>query len=87
MVAYDPGTNHALIYGHDTPALPLKNALRGAITEYSEYMGVTLTSTDGGWNGQSDHAPFDAAGYQACLLIEGRSLEQSLLPHPARQRR
>ena len=72
MVAYDPDTNHALIYGHDYPALPLKNALRQAITDYSEYLGVSLTSTDSGWNGQSDHAPFDAAGYQACLLIEGQ---------------
>ncbi len=71
MVAYDPGTNHALIYGRDNPALPLKNALRAAISEYGEYLGVLLSSTDGGWNGQSDHAPFDAAGYQACLLIEG----------------
>jgi hypothetical protein len=71
MVAYDPDTNHALIYGHDNPALPLKNAVRQAITDYSDYLGISLTSTDGGWNGQSDHAPFDAAGYQACLLIEG----------------
>lgn len=71
MVAYDPGTDNALIYGHDVPALALKNALRAAITEYGVYQSVALTSTDGGWNGQSDHAPFDAAGYEACLLIEG----------------
>jgi hypothetical protein len=72
MVAYDPDTNHALVYGHDSPALPLKNALRQAISDYSEYQGISLTSTDSGWNGQSDHAPFDAAGYQACMLIEGQ---------------
>ena len=71
MVAYDPDTEHALIYGHDSPALPLKSALQAAIAEYGEYQGVSLTSSDEGWNGQSDHAPFDSAGYQACLLIEG----------------
>ena len=67
MVAYDPNTDNALIYGRST-SLPLKNALGSAITLY----GDGLTYTDGGWNGQSDHAPFDAAGYQACLLIEGQ---------------
>ncbi|MFH1745406.1 MAG: M28 family peptidase, partial [Planctomycetota bacterium] len=64
MVAYDPDTNNALIYGH---ANPVKTALAGAVLEYSG----GLTYTDGGWNGQSDHAPFDAAGFDACLLIEG----------------
>lgn len=72
MVAYDTNTNQALIYGRDVPALPLKTALRNAVSEYSEYLGVSINATDAGWNGQSDHAPFDAAGYQACLLIEGQ---------------
>ncbi len=71
MVAYDPGTENALLRGRDTPALPLKTALRQAVATYSEYQGITLASTDGGWNGQSDHAPFDSAGYQAVLFIEG----------------
>jgi hypothetical protein len=71
MVSYDPGTNHALIYGHDDPALPLKNSLRAAVAEYSEYLGVSINATDAGWNGQSNHEPFDAAGIPACLLIEG----------------
>ncbi|MHC4091004.1 MAG: M28 family metallopeptidase, partial [Planctomycetota bacterium] len=66
MVAYDPSTNHALIYG-SANSLPIKTDLGAAITLYSD----GLTYTDDGWNGQSDHAPFDAAGYQACLLIEG----------------
>ena len=70
MVAYDTGTNHAYVYGHDDPALPLKNALRQAIADYSYYQGASLTSADQGWISASDHAPFDAAGYQACLLIE-----------------
>jgi hypothetical protein len=65
MVAYDTGTNHALVYGHDT-SLPLKNALRAAVTEYGG-----MTSTDDGWIDASDHAPFDSVGYQAALLIEG----------------
>ena len=72
MVAYDTGGNSALIYGHDNPALPLKTALRNAVAEYSEYSGASVNATDAGWNGQSDHAPFDEAGYQACLLIEGQ---------------
>jgi len=74
MQAYDTGTNSALVYGRNapSPAQKLKNDLRRAISLYSTYNGITLTSTDGGWNGQSDHAPFDAAGYPACLLIEGQ---------------
>jgi len=65
MVAYDPGTNHALIYGR-TASNPIKTALAAALAEYS-----TLSVTVGGDVPQSDHAPFEAAGYQACLLIEG----------------
>ncbi|MHC4235247.1 MAG: M28 family metallopeptidase, partial [Planctomycetota bacterium] len=55
MVAYDPSTNHALIYG-SANSLPIKTDLGAAITLYSD----GLTYTDDGWNGQSDHAPFDA---------------------------
>ncbi|MHC5024636.1 MAG: M28 family peptidase [Planctomycetota bacterium] len=66
MVAYDPGTNHARIYGSSI-ALPLKGDMLDAIDLYSG----GLTAGDYGWISASDHAPFDAAGYQACLLIEG----------------
>ncbi len=66
MIAYDPDTDHALIYGRST-SNALKKALGNAIDLYSG----GLTYTDAGWNGQSDHAPFDAAGFDACLLIEG----------------
>jgi len=66
MVAYDPGTNHARIYGRTT-SNPIKTALGTAITSYSG----GLSWGDYGWISASDHAPFDAAGFQACLLIEG----------------
>ncbi len=66
MVAYDTGTNIARIYGRDTSAT-IKNALGAAIDEYSD----GLTWTDSGRLDASDHAPFESAGYQACLLIEG----------------
>ncbi|MGD8451284.1 MAG: M28 family peptidase [Phycisphaerae bacterium] len=66
MVAYDPGTNHANIYGR-TASNPIKNALAAAIDEYGE----GLTYTIGGDTPYSDHAPFEAEGFQACLLIEG----------------
>jgi len=76
MMAWDPSTNNASVYGRST-SLQLKNALRAAIAEYSTYQGITLTSVDEGWNGQSDHAPFDAAGYQAVLYIEGEGFNNT----------
>ncbi|UCD75649.1 MAG: M28 family peptidase [Phycisphaerales bacterium] len=65
MVAYDNGSNNALLYAHDAP---LKAELGAAIVEYSNGLGYI----DGGWNGQSDHRPFDEAGIPACLLIESQ---------------
>ncbi|MDD4868358.1 MAG: M28 family peptidase, partial [Mycobacterium sp.] len=65
MVAYDPDTNHALIYGR-TASNPIKNAIAAAASEYGG-----LTSTIEGQLDQSDHASFEAEGFQACLLIEG----------------
>ncbi|MFH0982293.1 MAG: M28 family peptidase [Planctomycetota bacterium] len=66
MVAYDPATNHANVYGR-TASNPIKTALGQAITEY----GDGLTYTIGGDTPYSNHAPFESAGFQACLLIEG----------------
>ncbi|MBP7747609.1 MAG: M28 family peptidase [Phycisphaerae bacterium] len=66
MVCYDPNTDHCLLYGRTT-SNPIKNALAAAVTEYSG----GLTYTINGQLDQSDHAPFEAAGFQACLLIEG----------------
>jgi hypothetical protein len=63
MVAYDPGVNKALLYAHD---VGLKADLGAAILEYGDGLGYV----DGGWNGQSDHRPFDEHGVPACLLIE-----------------
>ena len=64
MIAYDPSTDNALVYARSDSAVRLD--LASAIVEYGG-----LTATYDGWNGQSDHASFDSAGYDACLLIEG----------------
>ncbi len=66
MVAHDPNsTNHCLLYGR-TASNPIKQAVAAAAVEYGP-----LTYTINGQLDQSDHAPFEADGIQACLLIEG----------------
>ncbi|UCD75647.1 MAG: M28 family peptidase [Phycisphaerales bacterium] len=65
MVAFDTGTNHVSIYGR-TASNPIKLLLGAAIEEYGG-----MTWSDYGQLDASDHAPFEAAGFQACLLIEG----------------
>lgn len=67
MVAYDTGVNLCNVYGRDA-SNPIKNALAAAVTEYSG----GLTPAIGGDMPYSDQVPFEAAGYQACLLIEGQ---------------
>ncbi len=64
MVAYAASTNRARIYGRTSS--PIKTHLGNAITLY----GNGLTWVDSGWIPNSDHSPFDTAGYDACLLIE-----------------
>ncbi len=64
MVAYDTGSNAARVYQRSNS--PIADALEAAIAEY----GNGLSSIDPGWISASDHAPFDAAGFDACLLIE-----------------
>lgn len=58
------GLNKADIWGHDASG-PLKLTLAGAVQTYGG-----LTVTVGGALDYSDHAPFEANGYQAALLIE-----------------
>jgi len=65
MVAYNTGTNSATIHAGGSSG-PLQGLLAGAVTEY----GNGLTPLPAGANGSSDHAPFESAGYEACLLIE-----------------
>jgi hypothetical protein len=68
MIAYNPPGEHhdkAFLYGRDA-SLPIKQALGNAITAY----GNGLTFDIGGDQPYSDHAPFEAVGKQACLLIE-----------------
>jgi hypothetical protein len=66
MIAYDPGTDTCNIYGR-TASNPIKASLAAAVGEY----GQGLTPIIGGDTPYSNHAPFESAGFQACLLIEG----------------
>lgn len=65
MIAYRAGANRAHIYGTSASA-PIKNALGSAVTEYGGGLEFVLHGSFSG----SDHAPFESAGYEACLLIE-----------------
>jgi autotransporter-associated beta strand protein len=68
MIAYNPAGSHhdkAYIYGR-TASNPIKNDLATAFAAY----GNGISCEIGGDVPQSDHAPFEARGKQACLLIE-----------------
>jgi hypothetical protein len=65
MIAFDSGTYATRIYGR-AASNPLKNAVAAAIDEYGNALGVSIY----GRFDASDHAPFEWAGFQACLLIE-----------------
>lgn len=65
MIAHDSGAYLADIWGR-TASNPIKNALATAFLDYGGSLNVTV-------NGQlnaSDHAPFEALGFQACCVIE-----------------
>jgi len=65
MIAYNgSGSDQARIYGRQQSE-PLKDALALAAALYGG-----LTAVDFGPLNASDHAPFEDAGFQACLLIE-----------------
>lgn len=65
MIAYNgSNSNRASIYGREESS-PLKDALALAAELYGG-----LTAVDFGRLDASDHAPFEDAGFQACLLIE-----------------
>lgn len=66
MIAYNGSSlNKARIYGRDSSAA-IKQSLTDAISLY----GDGLSCVDSGSLDASDHAPFEAEGFQACLLIE-----------------
>jgi hypothetical protein len=65
MVAYDPGTNVALLYTRGDP-------MRASLAYSIDYYSGGLSWSDAGWTGASDHASFDSAGFEAALLIEGQ---------------
>ncbi len=65
MVAYNTGANSANIYA-DPASAPIKSALGAAVEEYGDGMAWN----DAGTSGASNHAPFEDAGFVACLLIE-----------------
>ncbi len=65
MVAYNSGNDDAYIYGHNA-SNPLKTSLGEAVTTYGNGLSYSIN----GAFDASDHAPFEWAGFQACLLIE-----------------
>ena len=65
MVAYNTGVNSADLHCGAGSA-GLQTALSQAVGLYGIDLGYALL----GATSNSDHAPFEAAGYQACLLIE-----------------
>jgi len=66
MIAYNPnGSNQARIYGRDASA-----SIKGELAEAISLYGGGIASFDSGRLDASDHAPFEAAGFPACLLIE-----------------
>jgi hypothetical protein len=67
MIAFnDPNLrNTAFIYGR-TASDQIKQALAGAVSQYSGGLSASV----GGDLPYSDHAPFETAGKQACVLIE-----------------
>ncbi|MFQ5807637.1 MAG: M28 family peptidase [Phycisphaerae bacterium] len=65
MVAYNSGANRADINGRSA-SNPIKYALADAVTEYGDGLSYSI----GGQADYSDHAPFEWAGFQACILIE-----------------
>ncbi len=65
MIAHDVGNNRENLYSNAASA-PLKNALIAAIGMY----GNGLQVGDVGNATFSDHAPFNAAGYQAICFVE-----------------
>jgi hypothetical protein len=66
MIAYNgSGLNKARIYGSDSSAA-IKQSLADAISLY----GDGLSCVDSGRRDVSDHASFEAEGFEGCLLIE-----------------
>ncbi len=65
MVAYNVGTGSFDIFAQSASAAHA-NALADAVALYGEDIGYQF----GGPSGGSDHAPFEAVGFPACLLIE-----------------
>ncbi len=65
MVAYNLGNDVVDIYGY-APSNPIKLALSQAVETY----GRGLSAVVYGPMDASDHAPFEWAGFEACLIIE-----------------
>jgi hypothetical protein len=65
MIAYNDGSNQARIYGRDS-SNPFKESLADAVSAYGNGISAVINDT----LDASDHAPFEAKGFQAALLIE-----------------
>jgi hypothetical protein len=65
MVAWDTGGRTCDIWGRPTSA-PIKGILAQAVATYGQGLAVTIQ----GQRDRSDHASFEAVGFQACHLRE-----------------
>jgi len=65
MIAYDGGGYRTAVAGH-TESDPLKQAVGAAVEEYGGELDVIVD----GPSDNSDHYPFEQAGFQACRLSE-----------------
>ena len=67
MIAHDVGPRRHDLYSNAASA-PLRTALMTAVAEY----GNGLAFNNAGAATFSDHAPFQNAGYQACVFVENQ---------------
>ena len=65
MIAYNTGAESVDIYGRSASS-PLKQTLAGAVKTYSGGLSSVIRGTAD----NSDHAPFEWHGFEACLIIE-----------------
>ncbi|HVP12991.1 MAG TPA: M28 family peptidase [Phycisphaerae bacterium] len=75
MIAWDPGPRACDIWGR-TSSATIKSHLLQAINLYSHGLAATIQ----GQRDRSDHASFEAAGYQACHLREDEGNPNYHLP-------
>ena len=77
MIGYNGSGNNRVSIYHDSYSALLSQELYDAVLLY----GNGLTPVDAGDAGGSDHAPFQDAGFQACLFIENDFYDNPFYHH------